>query len=374
VKRTIAAVVMVTLAGVAVALAYQAAARQADYRAYIARGDTALRDDQTFAAIEAYSGAIALRADSMLAHLRLGETYQRRGNLDEAARELRIASGLDPAATRPLEELGDVSYQQQQYARAVEAYVHATHVDERSARVSYKLALAQYRAGTLDAALQTARQSLALDPRSSDALYLLGLCLRDKRQTADALRAFEQAAAIAPGSIPAREELADLYRLLDRKNDEIEQLQLLAGLDRSHVERQEALGLAHHRAGHGDLAVLTLGDALERWPDDPGIYRALGRVWLDRARDDRALLKKAREALDRIAASPAATSETLTLYARARLQEGEVEEADRVLQQAMNRYPVDPEAFALYATIASSLGNVEAARRAQTEYEALTSK
>jgi len=365
---------MVTLAGVAVALAYQAAARQADYRAYIARGDTALRDDQTFAAIEAYSGAIALRADSMLAHLRLGETYQRRGNLDEAARELRIASGLDPAATRPLEELGDVSYQQQQYARAVEAYVHATHVDERSARVSYKLALAQYRAGTLDAALQTARQSLALDPRSSDALYLLGLCLRDKRQTADALRAFEQAAAIAPGSIPAREELADLYRLLDRKNDEIEQLQLLAGLDRSHVERQEALGLAHHRAGHGDLAVLTLGDALERWPDDPGIYRALGRVWLDRARDDRALLKKAREALDRIAASPAATSETLTLYARARLQEGEVEEADRVLQQAMNRYPVDPEAFALYATIASSLGNVEAARRAQTEYEALTSK
>ncbi|HZR26350.1 MAG TPA: tetratricopeptide repeat protein [Vicinamibacterales bacterium] len=373
-KGTIALVIAVTLAGGIAALGYQAAARQRDYRELIARGDTALVDDQTLAAVEAYSGAIALRSDSMLAHLRLAETYQRRGNLDEAAREFRVASNLVPTAARPLEELGDVTYQQQRYGRAIDAYARAFKFDDRSARVGYKLALAHYRDGSVDAALQTVRQSLALDSKSADATYLLGLCLRDKHNVAEAVRAFEQTLAIAPGSIPAREELADLYRLLDRKADEIEQLQALAALDRNRADRQVALGLAHHRAGHSDLAVLTLGSALERAPDDPSLYRALGQVWLDRARDDRALVKKAREALERIASNPTATSDTLTLYARARLQEGDLDAAERALQQAMTRFPVDPNAFALYATVAARQKRPEAARRAQAEYEALASK
>jgi tetratricopeptide (TPR) repeat protein len=369
-KRTIVVVIVLTLAGVAVALAYQTGARQRDYRALIARGDAALRDDQTFAAIEAYSGAIALRTDSMIAHLRLAETYQRRGNLDEAVREFRIASGLDQNATRPLEELGDVAYQQQRFARAADAYARAFRLDDRSARVGYKLALAQYRDGNLDAALQSVRQSVALDAKFADSAYLLGLCLRDTHQPREAVRAFEQATAIAPGLVPAREELADLYRALDRRADEIEQLQLLAALDRT-IDRQVTLGLAHHRAGHDDLAVLTLGSALERAPDDPTIYRALGQVWLDRAEDDRALLNKAREALERVATNPSASSDTLTLYGRALLLEGDLEDADRVLEQAIARYPVDPQAFALYATVAERQKRFDAARKARAQYAAL---
>src|SRR5207247_1259775 len=122
------------------------------------------------------------------------------------------------------------------------------------------------------------------------------------------------------------------------------------GLDRDHVERQVAVGLAQARGGKWDLAILTLGNALERYPDEPLIYRALGQVWLDRPRDDRAFLSKAREALERVASSPAATSDVLTLYGRALLQEGDVEAAERTLQLATSRYPIDPSAFLLYAS------------------------
>ena len=97
--------------------------RQRDYSALLTRGDTALRDDQTFGAIEAYSGAIALRPDSMLAYLRRGQTYLRRGDrgdLEAAARDFRTAAALDPTATRPLEALGDALYQSQRYARAAD--------------------------------------------------------------------------------------------------------------------------------------------------------------------------------------------------------------------------------------------------------------
>src|SRR5207248_10787329 len=108
----------VAVSALAVALAYQVAARDRDYRALLARGDTALHEDQTFGAIEAYSGAIALHPDSMLPHLRRAETYQRRGELDEAARDFRAAAALDPTATRPLEALGDVLYGMKRLERA----------------------------------------------------------------------------------------------------------------------------------------------------------------------------------------------------------------------------------------------------------------
>ena len=146
--------------------------------------------------------------------------------------------------------------------------------------------------------------------------------------------------------MPAREELADLYGALNRHNEELDQLQVIAGLDRDHVARQVAIGLAHARAGHWDLAVLTLGGALELSPNEPEIYRALGKVWLERPRDDRAFLSKAREALERVASSPAATSEMLTLYGRALLQDGDVDAAEHALQQATLRFPVDPQASA----------------------------
>jgi len=189
----------------------------------------------------------------------------------------------------------------------------------------------------------------------------------------DALRALEQAVTLAPGMIPAREELADLYGSLDRHGDALEQLQMIAGLDRDHVARQVAIGLAHARAGHWDMAVLTLGSALDRHPNEPEIYRALGKVWLERPRDDRAFLSKAREALERVASSPAATSDTLTLYGRALLQEGDVDGAERALQQATTRFPIDPSAFVLYASTAEKQNHLAAARQALIQYSGLTS-
>src|SRR6185436_12912353 len=139
---------LLALAGVGAVLAYQAAARQRDYSALLTQGDTALHDEQTFNAIEAYSGAIALRPASMLAYLRRGQTYQRRGDrgdLEAAARDFRTAAQLDPTAPRPLEALGDVLFQSQLYNRAAAAYDRCIRLDDRSARVSYKLALARYR-------------------------------------------------------------------------------------------------------------------------------------------------------------------------------------------------------------------------------------
>ena len=375
-KRTLGILSLLGLAAVWASLAYQGVtARERDYRTLLRTGDAAMLEDQTFAAVEAYSNAIYLRPDSMLAHLRRGETYQRRGDLVAAARDFRSAANLDPSATRPLEELGDVHYAQQYFRRAAETYEARLRLDDRSQAVNRKLALARYRDGNIDGAVTALEQTAKLGALLTDDYYLLGICLREKGQLKTAVDAFEKAVALSPGSIPAREELADLYAAAGRQADHLDQLQTLAGLDPQRAERKTALALAHAAAGQIDLAVEILRNTLESAPDRTHIYGAIGRVWLDvaRLRTDRAALSKALEALERGATTAAATSEIMVLYGRALALDGQAEAAERVLLNATQRFPVDPSAFSEYAAIAERRGHLGDARAALIHYGALVS-
>jgi superkiller protein 3 len=372
-RKGFAVLILAAAAVVGGALVFQAV-REQQYRILIAEGDAALREGRSSGAVEAYSGAIALRPDSMLAHLRRGETYQQRGDLDLATRDFRKAADLDGTATRPLELLGDVLYQRGRFKRAADVYDSRLRLDDRSERadhVAYKLALARYRGGNLTGALSAIDRALQLNDRMSDAYYLRGLCLRDMGRLEDALAALERTVALSPGMIAAREELADVYAAVGNRADHLEQLQLIAGLDRTRIERQVAVGLAHSRAGRGELAVLTLGNALERTPNQPLIYEALGRVWLGMLDTRPDALNKALEALERVATLPGASSDALTLYGRALMAAARLDEAERVLRQASERFPVDPEAFLLYARVAEAQKHNGEAANALAAYVAL---
>jgi tetratricopeptide (TPR) repeat protein len=376
VKRTIGVLALIALGVVAAALTKQSAARQRDYRALLLGGDVALRDERTSDAIEAYSGAIALRPESMLAYLRRGETYRRspdRADLEAAARDFRKAASLDHSAPRPLEELGDVTYQSERYDQAVKAYEASARLDDHAPRINYKLALARYRSEDLDGTLAALDEAVRLDDRMAEAYYLMGVCLRDKGRLPEARVALEKAVTLSPGLIPAREELADTFGTLDRRTDQLDQLQLLAGLDRNRPARYVAVALTQARRHRWDTAVVTIGSALERAPEDPALYGTLGQVWFEsaQARNDRVDLGKAREALERAASRPGASSDVLALSARAALEDGATDAAERLLKQATERFPIDPKALLLYANVAERQNHPDIARRALIQYDAL---
>jgi tetratricopeptide (TPR) repeat protein len=374
VKRALVLTALLAITAVGGALAYRSAARERSYRVLIAAGEAALAADETLAAIEDFSGAIAIRPDAMLARLRRGETYRRRGDLELAARDFRAAATLDPTATRPLEALGDVLYGQERFKRAAETYETRLELDDRSAPVQYKLALARYRDGAIDTALSDARHAITLDSELADAYYLLALCLRDKGMTGEAIAAYRQAIDRAPGLLAAREELADIFAASGRFTEELEQLQVLAGLDSKRVERQIAIGLAQARAGNADLAVATLSATMTQSADQSPVSAALGRVWLQIAQDRRdrpEALGKALEALERAASSLSATSETKALYGRALALSGQLDAAEQVFQQAVERFPVDPSAFRELAAVADQLRHTTVARAALIDYVAL---
>ena len=371
--RRFVLVCLVLLVGMAGVFLYTGVTRDREYHRLVATGDQAFLDEQTFLAIEAYSGAIALNRSSMLAYLKRGETYRQRGDLPAAMRDLSMAAQLDPTATRPLEQLGDTTYELEQYGAASEHYGRYVRLDNQNSRVMYKLALANHREGLDRRALELLRQAVELDPRFAEAHYLLGLCLREQERTEEARDALERAVELSPGFLEAREVLADVYRTLGDTRNELQQLDALAALDQDRPDRHVTRGLAYARAGQTDLAVLALGRAVEEHPDQPRVYAALGRVWLDIAetRNDHVALSKALEALNSIPMTTA-SSEALTLLGRSLSLDGNLDGARRALRLASDRFPVEADAFRELAQLEEWERNYGEAARLRRQYDRLT--
>lgn len=371
-KRYAVAFALLAAVGAAAAALISAYTTDREYARLIALGDQAA-DDQPFQALEAYSGAIALRPQSMLAHLKRGRLYRERGEFEAAARDLRRALELDDTATLPLELLGDTYLSVERFERAAERYQSFLAIDDRSPRVWYKLGLARYRAGQWSDAIAPIQRALALDANGAEAHFLLGLCLRERGDRAGARAALETASRLSPALTAPREALAGLYRDEGDSSRAIDQLAALAALDSGNVQRHVALGLAYARARRHEAAVLTLSRAVERFPNDPRVYGALGRVWLEDAGapSDRVALRKAIEALSTAATHPAVTSETLTDLGRAWILAGNPSAAERVLRQATATPPFDEEAYRHLAAVSASAGRVRDARDALIRYVAL---
>jgi len=369
---TVAAVVTATT------VVWMEVRKEREFRRLISVGDAALDANRTSDAIEAFSGALAFKPDSMLAHLQRAETYRRRGDRDLAAalRDARAANTLDPTAPQPIELLGDIHTAMARYDQAVDYYNRYLQLDDRSTRALYKLSLAYVRHGRAREAIDPLRRALSLDGRLAEAQYLLGFALRTTGQTDEALRALKSAVALNGAFVAAREELADLYLARGRSRDAaagIEQLEAIAALEPSAAGRLVDVALALARSGQRDAALVTLRRAADRHPDSPVILAALGRVWLEtaRAEEDWLALEKATAILQRLARRPDATSEVLALLGEAMLLTGNVADAERTLQQAVTRQPVAAVAYRHLAEAARRRGHAAIARDARARYQRL---
>ena len=369
-KRTLAGLLLLAAISTLV-YGYTMTRRERLYRQNILRGELAMGRGDTFTALSAFGDAIDLKPDSMLGYLKRGEARYQRGELDAAADDLAAASGHDPTATRALELRGDVDLARQFPDRAADHYTSCVKLDDRSPGVLYKLGLARLLAGHPAQAADALTRAVALDNRLVEGHYLLGICLRELQRPADAQRALERAVALAPSSIAAREQLAELYAATGNRQGLIRQLNALFEAD-PRAGRQIALAAAYAQASQTSRAVRLLGNAVERYPDDAETYLALGRMWLDVARsgEDPVALSKAIGALQH-AASLEATSEAIALLGDARLLADDVPLAERMLEQAMQRAPVERATFLRLADAAERLGKTRAARAALVDYHSL---
>jgi tetratricopeptide (TPR) repeat protein len=347
--------------------------RDRQFRRLLTSGEAALAADSTFEAIEAFSGAVALRPEAMVAWYRRGEAYSAQRRDDAAIRDFHEAIRLAPEAPQPYVALGDLYDLRNNPAEAAEWYAQAAErLHDSDPGLLYTLALARYRAGMPAAAIDPLRRAIARNDSFAEAHYLIGLVYRDAQDTTSALASLEKAVRLAPNLVPAREELADLYGVLGRHVDEMLQLQALLTLDQG-VDRRLAIARTQTTDGQFDGALGTLADASAAAPGDSRIELAIGRVYLSRAErsPDKAEVDRALGALERALGGTARRSEGLALLGRALYLSGDYSESERILREAVATSPVDPEAFGFLADSAERLTHYLDARDALRDLDAL---
>ncbi len=343
------------------------------YRALLAQGEQALDAGNAYGAIEAFSGALAIRPGSMVAYYRRGEAYRVQNQPAEAVSNLREAARLAPQAPEPLIALGDLYSAAGDDTQAATWYgAAADRLKDEDPLLLYRLALARYRAGMPATAVAPLQEAIERRDSFAEAHYLLGLVYRDVRNFDAATASLEQALRIDPGLIAAREELADLHRTQGRTVDEMQQLQSLAARD-SQVTRRVAIALAEARYGQYDGALRTLSDAQAAAPADSRVQVALGRVHLARAERtrDRESISRAMIILERALGGTVRRSEGLALYGRALALSGDLAGAERLLRDAVATSPVDLEAFQYLADVAERLSHDLVARDALVNLDVL---
>ena len=316
----------------------------------------------------------------MLAYLKRGEAHQRRGDtpdtLTAALRDLRTAAELDPGATRTLEKLGDVNFQLRRYANAAENYEAYLRLDDHAAPIFYKLALASRGDGRLTRAISALQQAVTLNPSFHEAHYVLGLCLKDREQLAEARAAFERASRHRPGvHSRARRARGAAPAAADRRAMKSNSSTRSYALDPNKPERLIAVGRAHLRAGNRDLAVMTLGRAAENFKDHPGV---LCRAWPGVARrggrraEIRATCAKALEALEPVAdAIDGQQRDARACTAARSCWQAGTRRPRRCFRQASQRFPTDPDVLPHFASVAQRLGHLDEARQALVRYSVL---
>jgi tetratricopeptide (TPR) repeat protein len=371
-KRILAVLALVGLVAAGVSVV-QRLDRERQYRALLARGEDAFRAGNHYSAIEAFTAALAWRPDSMVAFFRRGAAYGALRRDDEAVRDLKEAARLAPNAPQPLVALGDLFDQRGNPAQAAAWYEQAAaRLKDEDPGVLYALAMARYRSGSPAAAIAPLQRAVARNASLAEAHYLLGLVYRDTRNLDAAVASLEQALALQPSLIAAREELADLYRALGRPVDEMRELQSLAALDQQ-VGRVVAIAMAEARGGQLDSALGTLTEVAGRVPNDSQVQLALGRVYLARAERSRdpVLVSRALGVLESALGGTARRSEGLALYGRALFLAGRSPEAERILREAVATTPVDAEAYAFLADAAEALSHDLEARDALINLDVL---
>ena len=222
-----------------------------DDRAHRGLAESLWQRDDRAGAIKHMEQAVRLSAGEPKLIERLGRMYLEVGRLDDAFRQCMIALEADRDSAAVWGLRGDCLFQQGRLDEALAAYHRALAIQPDFVTVQLQAAEVYRSQGRYDRLLATLDrlQENAIDDRvPSRALMLRGIAMQQLRQGQEAMRCFQQAAAIDPKSAEPHLMIASLC--LDGDDVELARsaVELAKGLDPEAVQRGRWIEqLDHHQ-------------------------------------------------------------------------------------------------------------------------------
>lgn len=187
----------------------------------IEQGYTQAATSQFADAIASYQAALRLTPHNVNAEIGLAQAYRGVHNFEAAKEILERAHREHPKSAAPLAVLGDLDIQLQTYEAAITHLSAALAWQPTSAEARNRLAIAYKAKGDAGDALAQISKLLARDPNDALALYTRGQIYADQNKDSLALPDAERVVELQPKNSPGRLLLAKiLVRPPDRATHE----------------------------------------------------------------------------------------------------------------------------------------------------------
>lgn len=229
------------------------------------------------------------------AHLGLGMTYERSGDLDKAEPAYRRATTLDAENFDAQLGLARVLTGMQRYSEAVSAFHRALVIRPENLEANVGMALAYLRQNQAQEALAFAQKAVELAPSDGEARVNLAVALERLGRRAEAISAYETALELVDPRGDILTSLVNLYaadkRLVEAKNAARELIRVAPS-----ANSYERLGWVLFREGDyaGSADAYRKGVEIDpnHWPSLNGVAtNALNRWILSDRTDDQARLE-----------------------------------------------------------------------------------
>jgi tetratricopeptide (TPR) repeat protein len=278
-------------------------------------------------AVTAFEDALKVDPRSTETHNNLGNVYYAQQKLDLAEQEFQKTLHYEPANRDANYNLGLVLLAKRDPKSAI-TYLHRVRPADDPG-VLFNLAQAYFQAGEAEKALETAKSLSEHAKNDVRVHFTLGVLLASQKQYTTAIREFEVADALQPGTLEILHNLGQAYL-------------------RSQKDRQ---------------AEEVLQRALASKPDSAETLYLLGQVYADQRKDAQAL-----ELLVRARKLAPQNTDIIFLMGRLSMLQSYFEDAIQILEEGVK---IDPKRADLHAALGESYFTVGRIDRATQEFGTL---
>ncbi|MDQ2918529.1 MAG: tetratricopeptide repeat protein [Verrucomicrobiota bacterium] len=298
-------------------------------------------------AIDQYREIIALRTNDSLGHMNLGAALARKGDAAAAIEEYEKARALEPDDPR-LERnfgqavltLGRIDEAIAHFERAVELRKGRKDPNGQNPELQFELGNAFLQKGDSAEAISHYRNALELRPDYAIAHNNLGSALLKEGAVAEAKGHFEEANKLDPGSGQNAEIFCNLGNASLQKRDfetAIANYRQALAIRANYPEAHSNLGTALLLQGKFADAIAEFETTLKLAPQSTltlnNLARLLATAPNESLRDGARAARLAQQAIELTGGRDPSSYRAL---AAARAQEGEFEEAEKAVEQAIN--------------------------------------
>ncbi len=219
----------------------------------------------------------------------LGQVYDVRGAVEEAARLYRTAIRLDPYLVHPYNNLGNIYEKQGRIQEAIRLYKQAILLYPEDAIARANLGAVYAKQGRFAEAITELTLAIKIKPDYAIAHNNLGNVYSERGYLDDAVREYRKAIETKGDFAGAHNNLGLVYAKQGFLNEAAEEFRLAVRFEPGSVDAHNNLGMAYMKQGNFDAALREFRRALELQPGNPEIHANIGRVYMSTGNLEEAL-------------------------------------------------------------------------------------